>query len=134
MAEQIKERLTKTESGVVHEIEQGGQKMAINLSMEDILMLIKAAKAPDDETVAKKAAEEAKRQQQMAEMLRIAKIEDQNRINLQSNCSHRKQNGESTFKGQIHSDGLYHPLCLRCQKLLPPQIPPRELMSGMGIG
>jgi hypothetical protein len=108
--------------------------VGINLNMEQLVALIREMKKPDDETLAKKAAEEARRQESMAAMLVVARLEEENHKRAQTNCRHEKQDKTSTWYGQVHSDGLIHPICVRCQKLATPYPPPRELISGMGLG
>ncbi len=34
----------------------------------------------------------------------------------QANCSHKKEKGENAFHGQVCSDGMFHALCVICQK------------------
>ena len=131
----VTETLKRTAEGVIHQIQgEDGPAVGISLTFEQIKELIKAAKAPDDETVRLKAEAEARRQEQMTQMIAIAKIEEETRRNSQDRCGHKKSDQSSTIYGQIHSDRKIHPICVRCQKLFAPYDPPMELVAGMGIG
>lgn len=131
---EVRERLTKTGEGVRHEMEAEGKSVGINLDMDQLIALIREMKKPDDETLEKKAKDEARRQEQMRNMIAVAKLDEANRLNFQARCQHEKQDKSSTWYGQVHSDGKIHPICVRCQKLATPYAPPQELISGMGIG
>lgn len=113
---------------------QGG---GLNITRDDLLQIIKVAREPNElekrrmERELAKDEEEAKRAAALREeMVRIAAIEIEGREKFQNEtCRHRKERGESAVMGQIHSDGLYHPLCLRCGKMFDPIAPPREFLA-----
>lgn len=100
------------------------------MSMDQVLELVKALREPDDETKAKRKAEKEFNERRTKEMIELARIEMEQKQLLQSNCSHRKQNGQSTIGGQVHSDGLYHPICTRCGYQPEPSAPPTGTLVG----
>lgn len=131
---EIKEKLTRTDNGVLHEMtDQQGNSAAIQFTadqLETMLLRIgKEMRKPDDVTLAKQAQEEQRRQESMRQMIALANIEIDSKKNMQARCSHKKEDGRTLWHGQIHSDGKYHPLCLRCQMLGTPLDPPRELLA-----
>ena len=136
----MKEKLISQGETTIHEIEdpETGQKLSIQLSAAQleslVLKAITAARQPDAETERKKQEEEQRRQAAMAAMLKEAQQEEDSLKMRQDRCSHRKPDESSRVHGQIHSDGLVHPICVWCQKLFTPYPPPRELMTGSGIG
>jgi hypothetical protein len=130
---EIRERLAKTEAGIEHRMETENQSVGINLNMDQLMALIREMKKPDDETMAAKAAEDKRKKDAMDSMIALTKLEQENRARGQKNCPHEKQDKTSTWYGQVHSDGLIHPICVRCQKEATPYPPPRELISGMGL-
>lgn len=135
----MKEQIKKQEDGsFVHEMEQDGQKLAVNFSVADIEKLvtaaIKAAKEPDEDTKAKLAEEKKQRENYMAQMLKMAREEEAARKAGQDRCSHKKQNGETRINaGQIYSDGKVRPICTWCQKVFAEYDAPRELVFGTGL-
>jgi len=136
--EQIKERVTRQGESVTHEMEDSeGKKVAVQFSMDQLesmfLRLGKELRKPDDVTLKRMEEEEKKRQTSMKQMIDLANIETQAKINGQMNCSHRKEDGRTRIMGQIHSDGMYHGICLWCNKEFKPVAPPRELLA-QGVG
>ena len=130
----IKESLSRRGDEVVHTVSaEGGTPVSVVLTFEQIRELIREAKAPDADTQEKKQNEEVRRKARLEQMLSEANLQERNARMQQSQCGHKKQDGESTVRGQIHSDGLVHPICLRCQKMFTPYEPPRELIAGMGF-
>ena len=99
------------------------------LSMEQLAWLVKKLKEPSDIEAAKLAADAKKLEVQKLQMVDLARIETENRRRAQDNCNHKKPNGETSWAGQIHSDGLYHPICLKCNMHGKTQEPPRELLA-----
>ncbi len=126
----MNEKITKTtDGGIVHEMEQDGHKMTVQLTEDMILRLIAAAKAPDAETQEKREKDKARRQLALASYIAEAKQSEAAREQRQANCGHRKENGQTLVHGQIHSDNLLHPLCLGCQKEFKPYALGRELVG-----
>lgn len=81
---------------------------------------IRVAKEPSPEEAQKQAEEKARIAQLRQDSIDMAKLEIEQRELGYKNCSHQKENGKPSVGGQIHSDGLYHPFCLRCQKPFEP--------------
>jgi hypothetical protein len=103
----------------------------INLTYSQIKEIISEIKKPDPFEQEKQAQAQALRDRAKAEKLEMVKLEAEQKHNREANCSHRKQNGESTIMGQIHSDGMRHAVCFRCQKEFPPQ---KVSMQDMVLG
>lgn len=95
--------------------------------------IVKAAKEPSAEEKEKREKEEAMRKRALEENMKIVKEEMELRRRTQELCGHKKENGKSCVGGQIHSDGLIHPLCLRCGKEFTPVKPSGEY-SAQGLG
>lgn len=133
----MKESLKQNGDTFTHEIEDGDQKFAVQLSGADIerimLAAIKASKEPDEETQQRLAQEKAQRDQSMKNMLAEARQSEEATRNRQTRCSHRKPDQATAVHGQIHSDGKIHPICVICQKLFVPYEAPREMMTGTGF-
>ena len=104
------------------------------LSKEQLMELLKGvvthaiveAKKPDEETAAKQAIEKARLIEARNNRIAQARLEAEQKAKIEANCSHTKENGRTAFAGQIHSDGLVHPVCLHCQKLGTPYRPQQE--------
>lgn len=134
MSDKIKERLIPNGEGAIHEMtDSQGNSAGVMLTAAQMIEIIKELRKPDDETVAAKEEAERKRQISMKQMIELAKIESENTRRNQERCSHKKENGNTLWMGQIHSDGMFHPLCFRCQKMGTPMEPPRELLA-QGLG
>jgi hypothetical protein len=98
-------------------------EQSLNLSLDQLKELIadaiRVAKEPDPATQAKLDEEARQVQVRREEALELARIEIEQRELGWASCSHTKENGKPSIGGQVHSDGLYHPICLRCQKPFP---------------
>lgn len=94
----------------------------INLTMSQVSTLLKevvqAAREPDEETKEAKAKEKARKAINLAENMETARIEMMAVEHRQSSCGHVKENGRPSTGGQLHSDGMFHEFCLRCQKVI----------------
>lgn len=86
----------------------------ITLKKSDILEIIRIIKEPDEATKKKQAEEKARIEKRNLQMVAVAKAEEASRRAAKTNCSHKKPRGESAFSGQVHSDGLFHPICVIC--------------------
>ena len=84
---------------------------------------VKAAREPDEDTKRKLAEEKERMEARRQSMLAVAKAEEKQREDAWRNCNHTKPNGRPSVGGQVHSDGLYHPFCLRCQFPFPARKP-----------
>lgn len=122
-----------------------------SLSFEQLQQLIslaiREAKEPPAEEKAKREADKARLEAKRAEDRKSIELERQTQLCkrgdckcaeegkrcVAARCTHTKQDGRSTiFRGQVFSDGYFHPICVRCQKTLPAQQPNRgELTGGM---
>lgn len=106
------------------------QPQAITMTKDDLVEALRTLGqelrkgTPEEE--AKRADELLRRrnaQLQMAETL----VEQARLIKAnQDNCRHTMPRGENAVFGQVHGDGMYHPLCVVCMKEFPPQKPSRE--------
>lgn len=96
-----------------------------NFSKDDVIDIVRAVKEPTEEEKQKRQKEEELRDRRRKEAILLAKEEEEAIKRRQANCSHTKENGKPSIAGQVHSDGLVHPICLRCQKEFKPH-PPAE--------
>lgn len=103
------------------------------VTMSDLAEALKGfaqeLKAPTPKQLAEEQEEARKKAIRMKQMIELATVEINAKKQRQASCGHVKQDGSTLFQGQIHSDGLYHPLCMRCGKEGKPQAPPRELLA-----
>jgi hypothetical protein len=97
----------------------------------------------ESRTLQKEDADEKRKLQAREDMVKVAKEQEAMTKNIQDNCgweygrpgSHTKENGRTAVNGQIHNDGLYHPICFHCFKAWPPVKPSSEqLRSGVVAG
>ena len=103
------------------------------ISLDQLMFLIQELKKPDEETQRKLADEKARREQERKNMIELAMLEEQKRLEREANCNHKKDNGRTAVVGQVHSDGFYHGICQHCQKAFTPTRPTTEMMQ-MGTG
>ncbi len=87
---------------------------------------------PDDVTQAKLDADKLKQAKIREQAITLATIEKETKRRAQEACDHKKENGKPAFGGQIHSDGMIHPICLHCGLEAEP-IRPRADMVAQGI-
>mgnify|MGYP001574483719 CR=1 FL=1 len=113
-------------NGAAAEVAKAVQQTGITL--EQLLAFARELKAPDPEEAAKKAAEKAHAAESRRQMVQMAKDYEAQIAQRQMDCRHVKENGRSAVVGQVHSDGLVHPLCQRCQKAFTPRKPTHEEM------
>lgn len=102
------------------------------MSFEQLAYFIQEMKKPDTETAEKLAKEKARRAQEQKNMIELAMLEEEQKLQREANCNHRKENGRSAVVGQIHSDGYYHGVCQHCFKTFTPVKPTTEQMM-MGV-
>jgi hypothetical protein len=80
---------------------------------------------PTEEQQAELDKKKADLERAKRDKIELVKLDAAMKIDRENRCDigmgpHRKQNGETTvFRGQIFSDGYYHPMCIRCQKQFP---------------
>ena len=135
----MKQRLVRTEDGYEHQMETAdGKTLGVNLNAESLkemmVAMIAEMKKPDQATLDKEERERIIREKQREDMIRVANMEIAATKANQAACSHRKENGRTLFHGQEHSDGMVHPICLRCQYLMPPYRLGADLATQFNIG
>jgi hypothetical protein len=105
----------------------------MSFSFEQLKELVEgavmAARKPTPEEEEKLEQEKKRRAALQEEMIKVAKAAEEGRDRLQRVCPHRKQNGDSRVVGQIHSDGLIHPICQWCQKQFQPYPPTKDMLA-----
>jgi hypothetical protein len=103
----------------------------INLTFNQIKDIIAELKKPNPLEAEKIEKEQQLRQRAKEEKIEQVRLDAEMKRQREEGCSHRKQNGESTIMGQIHSDGMRHSVCFRCQKEFPPQkVSMQEMVLG----
>ncbi len=130
--------MVRTEEGYEHQIDTpDGKSMAVGMSVETVeammTRLITEMRKPDQETLDKKERERIRLERQKEDMIKVANMEIAATRANQAACSHKKENGRTLFHGQEHSDGMVHPICLRCQFLMPPYRVTADLATGFNI-
>jgi hypothetical protein len=112
--------------------EEGAVLMLTQQQLQEIIVnAIREGKKPDEETAAKMAEEKARKEANRVAMLELAKTEIEGKLNREARCSHtRPEDGKRMIGGQVHSDGMIHPLCLRCGKEFAAYPAPKDLFSG----
>lgn len=111
-----------------------GQSMTI--MPEQLEAILREVRREDPETEAEKAR--IKKQQRMSRELMhktMAQAEAQ-KAAFQEACNHKKTNiyGQdvgTAIHGQVHSDHMFHPICLHCQKEFDP-VPADRVPSAGG--
>jgi hypothetical protein len=111
--------------------DEGGEVKLSGRDFQELLKtLIHEMKKPSPEEEAKLVEEKLRRERRTQQAISIAKAEEEQRTRAQMACQHRKENGKSAVGGQLHSDGLIHPLCLRCLAEFKPIKPSPEMLTG----
>jgi hypothetical protein len=109
---------------------------AVTLTAEQLqallLEVVRAAKEPDELTKQKIEEEKANRERRARQAVELAKLEEEQQQKRWAACSHTKPDGRRAIGGQVHSDGLIHPICLICNKQFTPVSPtPDQLVQGV---
>lgn len=102
-------------------------KAVSSFTVEDVKEIVRAAREPSEEEKAKQKKEKELQDRRRKEAIILAKEEEEAVRKRQANCSHLKESGKTAVMGQVHSDGLYHPLCIKCQKEFTPVEPPEAV-------
>jgi hypothetical protein len=89
----------------------------MQLSKADLIEIIRESRR-DPAKEAKDQAEADRQNSRRAQMVKIARADEKARKSRESQCQHKKPNGEETSGGQEFSDGRVRIFCLRCQKVL----------------
>jgi hypothetical protein len=101
---------------------------------EMFLEAIKELKKPTPEQEEQLKQQKMIRERKAQLMILLAKDEEKGKRNRRDRCSHTKPNGKIAIGGQIHADGLVHPLCVKCQTEFQPFKPTAEMMrSGVSL-
>ena len=106
-------------------------------SSDTLEQLVRLMLAKQEKDVRKENDDDRRRAIAREDMLKVAKEQEQIIAIRQAQCgaeygrpgSHTKENGRSAINGQVHNDGLYHPVCFRCFKEFTPQRPGHEQIS-----
>lgn len=101
----------------------------VTVTIEQFKELIRELRKPSDEEQAKIDKEKAILARRREEMVELGRIEQEQRELNQSRCGHTKPDGKPSTGGQVHSDGLYHEFCLRCQKEIRVMKPSQDMMQ-----
>ncbi len=101
---------------------------------EALLEAIKELKKPTPEQQEQIDQQKMIRERKKQLMILLAKAEEKGKRVRRERCSHTKPNGKVAIGGQIHADGLVHPLCVKCQTEFQPFKPTAEMMrSGVSL-
>jgi len=135
---ELQERIVKTPDGnYEHQIEdtKTGEKASVSLTAEDLTKLfatmITEIRKPDAETQRLKDEADARRQENIRQMIAVHTAEQDAQKNRWANCSHKKERGESAWVGQPFSNGMYQAVCLKCNMMSKPVPIHPSMMSGM---
>jgi hypothetical protein len=90
------------------------------LTMDQLMAFATEMRKPDPEVVAERQATKDRLIQMRKQNAEAARIEIEQKNRRQNSCSHTMPRGERAVFGQSHSDGLFHPICVVCQKEFPP--------------
>lgn len=103
------------------------------ITLEQLAFFAEQLKKPDAETAERLAKEKQRREAARKATVEVAMLEVEQKVRRETNCDHKKENGKPAWVGQVHSDGLFHPICQHCQKAATPYKPTPEMLS-MGVG
>lgn len=125
-----KRRKTRAEMRAERESKEAGRVvMNTGITLEQLLAFAEALKKPDIETQKKLDEAKARMELNRKNTIEVAMLEVEQKKRREDNCPHTKENGRTAWVGQVHSDGLYHPICLHCQKAATPFRPTGEMLS-----
>lgn len=102
------------------------QEPSINLTVSQFKEIIAELRKPSPEEQEKIDKEKAFKKRAMEQRVEIARQEMAAKAERENRCNHKKEKGESAVFGQKHSDGMVHPICVRCQKQFEPYKPRAE--------
>jgi hypothetical protein len=119
---------TETPKGAFLTFEQLRELLAAESASADrrMLEMIKEIKKPSPEEQEKMDKEKALKARAQQQRIAIAEKDMRSKAEHEARCSHKKEKGESAVFGQRHSDGMVHPICVRCQHEFPPYKPRAE--------
>lgn len=99
---------------------------AIPDDKESLAALVRLMLADRQEALLEKQQTKARREEARAQMRAEVERARQEKEWHQNNCTHTHDNGKTAKCGQIHNDGLYHPICVKCLKEFTPIRPYKE--------
>jgi hypothetical protein len=122
------ETQVETPKGAYLTFEQLRELLAAESAAADrrMLEMVKEIKKPTAEEQEKIDREREFKLRAARQRVEIAHNDMRAKAEHESRCDHKKEKGESAVFGQRHSDGLVHPLCVRCQHEFPPYKPRAE--------
>lgn len=111
------------------------QKIEITASQlaEAFKAAVQELKRPDPETELRLAEEKARKIENQKASAREQEQIKQMEESQQQFCSHMKgapYTGQHRIVGQVHSDGLFHPMCFACRKVFQPFPPGPDTIPG----
>ena len=117
----------------LHKINEKKEPAAPQFSQETLNMLLQLQLGDLAEKAKEKAQLAERKENSKQEMRKMVSKYNADRAQAQENCGmngHRSEDGRfSLIRGQVHNDGLYHPLCIRCMKEFPPRKPQGEQIN-----
>ena len=118
---------------------------SVNLSFEQVQELmatmaktiVAEMKKPTEEELEKKAKEAEDRERRRLAAVQMAETSEKSKKAIQAACGangHRKENGTSAVSGQVHGDGMIHPVCLKCaMEFVPIKATTAQMMQGANL-
>ena len=94
--------------------------------------LVKLMLGKEQRGLQKEADDLVRREESRQQMLTVERERIRQKEAREMACEangHRKENGRTAINGQVHNDGLYHPICFHCFKTFPPVRPNQEAIQ-----
>lgn len=102
------------------------------ITTEQLIQFAEALKKPSLEEQARMDADRERQIQNRKQNAEAARVEIEQKALHQSRCNHKMERGENAVFGQAHSDGMFHPICVRCLKEFPPvKLSAEQMMMGV---
>lgn len=117
----------------------------VNLSFEQMQELmatmaktiVAEMKKPTEEELEKKAKEAEDKERRRLAAVQMAETSEKSKKAIQAACGangHKKENGTSAVSGQVHGDGMVHPVCLKCaMEFVPFKATTQMIMQGANL-
>lgn len=119
--------LTKAQYQQLIEAKAANPNMTAEQMMSFITTVVTELRKPDPETAERMALEKMKKKEAREVRIREIEAEQNARKARQEACTHKTEKGRSVISGQVHADGLHHPICQRCGREFQPRPPIGEL-------
>lgn len=87
---------------------------------------VREATKPTPEQQEKLDSDKRNKERAQQARIEVGNAAAKERVARQATCNHKMDNGNAEkfcINGQLHSDGLMHPICLRCQMEFKPYRP-----------